>query len=121
MESQTNELATSRLPTLQLPVAYRLPVGCFVAGCSNGITDPLLILHSLVPPLSLAVPIRPHYVSIPTAITACSPFLPRRRHPCSSQQSIRFQDATEILLLLIYPVTLASFAKLTLTSEPGRY
>ncbi|RMZ73826.1 hypothetical protein GMOD_00004623 [Pyrenophora seminiperda CCB06] len=119
MESQTNELAYK--PTANAAAAGRLSTACrlfrrWLQQWHHGSATHFTFAGPS------AVPIRPHYVSIPTAITACSPFLPRRHHPCSSQQRpIRFQDATEILLLLIYPVTLASFAKLTLITEPGRY
>lgn len=81
-------LVTFWLPAQQLLVAYRQTWTCFA-----GTMAPWIRSHFTFAGHS-AIPIRAHYVSIPTTITACSPFSPRRHHPCQSQRAIRFQDAT---------------------------
>jgi hypothetical protein len=77
-----------------------------------------LILRLLVFPLFLSA--HTTYPN-PLSITACSPYAPRRPNPCLSQRAIRFQDATQILLFTIYPVTLAPWDKLTLSQSLSCY
>lgn len=70
-------------------IAYRLPWTAFAGNMA-----PWIYSHFTFAGPS-AVPIRPHYVSLPTTIiTASSPSPPRRHHPCPYQRAIRFQDAT---------------------------
>jgi hypothetical protein len=76
-----------------------------------------LHLHSLLLPLCLSG--HTTYLN-PLPITACSPCPPRRPNPCQSQRAIRFQDATRILLRVIYSVTLAIWDSLT-PSRHWRY
>lgn len=88
-ESESQTIRTSSNWAASTAFARRLSTDF---GCFPGTMAPRIRVHFTFAGPS-AIPIRPHYVSMPTtAITASSPFPPRPYHPCSSQRAIRFQD-----------------------------